>query len=161
MPVKQPAPQHHRQREDENALDLLTSSHRGANRLCIPQPTSPNVSQLRSLSTNSRIARAGEMLSTRSQVAIWVLTGRAYLTSPPLPARRRDESRGPVWDCGLMSGHMCFPKSRDPFELTMSQMDSVGRTRESHVIEFWCLALNQCTRVSQRSFIASRGGRLN
>ena len=83
----------------------MRSSHRGANRQSIPQPTRPNVSQQRSLSTNSRIARAGEMLSTRSQVAIWELIGHAYLTSPPLPARR-DESLGPVSDCALMSRHI-------------------------------------------------------
>ena len=126
---------HHRQRADENALHSLTSSHRGANLRCIPQPTSPNVSHQRSLSANCRIARAGEMLLARSQVAIWELPAHAYLPSTPLPAHRRHESPTPAGNRALMTGHMCFPMRRDRIESTTIQMDSDCSTGEIHFID--------------------------
>ena len=135
LPVRQPAPQLHRQRADENSPDSLPSRHSGANPRCRPQPTSPNVSQQRSLSKNCRIARAGEMLPRRSQVAICELPAHAYLPSTPLTAPRRHESRTPAWDRAFMTGHMCFPMRRDRIESTTSQMDSDCSTGENHIIE--------------------------
>ena len=55
LPFMQPAPHHRRQRAEENALESMRRSHRGAQRRCIPQPTSPNLGNQRSLSTNCRI----------------------------------------------------------------------------------------------------------
>ena len=131
----QPPLQQHRHRAEEKALDSRRTSHRGANLRWIPQPNCPNLSQQRSLSRNCRIARAVEMVSTRSQVAIGELTGHAYLSFPPPTARPSQESRFPVWDCALMSGHRCFPKRGDRFESTRCQMDSDGSPGENPVID--------------------------
>ena len=135
FPLRQPAAHRHRQRADENALDSFTSSHKGANTRCIPQPSSPNVSHQGSLSGNCRIALAGEMLRTRSQVAIWEIPDHAYLTPTPLTAHRGHESPTPAWDRTIMTGHMRFPMRRDGIESTTSQMDSDCSTGEIHVID--------------------------
>ena len=114
----------------------MTSSHRGANIRCIPQPTSPNVSHQRSLWATCRIARAGEMLLMRSQVAIWELPAHAYLPSTRLPAHRRHESPTPARNRALMTRHTCFPMRRDRNEsTTTTQMDSDCSTGEMHVID--------------------------